>query len=161
MRQRPIVPLPAQDTPQAARLVATLMSVLGYLVPLLEIALVKLEAGLTIAAAGGAGTALLSSTHVVDWTDCGADEWRLVGYGTDGTSSGAVLHYKAGSTILASVTVPQGGADDFAGDWMRLTPAQRAAIAGDRVGQLVAVGTGANITLYAVAVQARTVTRVV
>lgn len=162
MRRAPIMPLPAQDTPATQRLADTLGQGLGFLVPLLVLQLVQSEAGLSQAAAVTPGTALLSTSQTIDWNDTGVDSFRLVGYANDPNSTSAVLRYVVNGVTLASVGVPQAGAASFVGPWTRITQAQRALIAGDQVGTLMAVGNGVNaLTLSSVSLQARTVSRIV
>ena len=161
MRSTPIVPLPQQRTPETVRLADVLGRVLGYLVALLEIPLVGLEAGLSVTGSVG-GVGVLGSSHVIDWNDTGVDEVRLVGYARDAASSSASLEYRVNGEALAAVEVPQGSAAMFAGLWTPLTVAQRQIIANDQTGRLFVVGDGVNAALlYRVALQARTSRRVI
>lgn len=161
MRRTPVVPLPDQGTLDGQRMAAALERALGFVVPVLTVDVVRDEAGLTVASASSPGTAVVSSRHRIDWLDSGADEWRLTGYGRDATSASLVLRYVVNGIVLASVTLPQGAADDFTGAWSRITPAQKQTVADDQVGYVTVVGAGANALLYGVQVQARTVSRVV
>lgn len=160
-RRFPVVTLPTQETDPTKRLREILHRVMGFLSALVCIDLVRDAAGVSVVSASAPGTDIPSSRHTVDWNDAGVDEFRLTGYANDATSAGLVVQYAVNSAILASATVPAGGAADFTGAWTHVTTASRAAIAGDQVGSLKLVGGGASATLYGVQIQARTVNRAI
>ncbi len=156
MRRTPVVPLPADLDPQWA---AMLQRCLGFLHPLAVVPLVLDAAGLATTPAGG-GTAIVASRHVIDWTDTGCDEWRLVGYGVDAAAVAADIAYSVNGVELARADIPQTAAAAFAGPWTRIPASDWATIAGDQTGEAIGYGNGAaTITWYHLVVQGRTVSR--
>lgn len=159
-RRAPVVQLPSAESPELSRLIGALHQSLGFLVSYMELALVRDEAGMSVAPTAG-GTVVVSGTHVVDWNDTGVDEWRLTGWALDAASGGRTIEYRVNGVTLAAATLPQGAAAVFAGAWTRISLADRQTIAGDQTGKLVVVGTGAAIALSSVTLQAHTVSRVI
>lgn len=158
MRRAPITPLPRD----LGLLVGALERSLGFVVPLLSLSLIRLEAGYTVTPAGGAGTILRSTTDTTDWLDTGADEWRLVGWAVDTAAVGITANYVVNGVTLASATIPPTTPGVFTGAWTRLPTADKPTIDGDQTGNVVLIGNAVGATtIKSLVLEARTVSRTV
>ena len=157
MRRGPIVPLPGQVTPETKLLVDALHRSLGFLSSYLELALVREPTSLSAASSAG-GTVVAMTSHLIEWPDIGVDQWRLTAY-AEYTGNAKVAAYVVNGVELARVTL-SAALTLVAGPWTMIGRDDLATIAGDQEGHLVIIGDGTgNTKLYAVTLQARTVSR--
>lgn len=132
----------------------TMESALGRVVPLIDVTLLSVNAGLGVVGAAGAGSLLPAGYTILDLEDAFCDQARLVVYGTNSTSTLRTVLVRDATNAVDLVSVE---IDDSAvvrkSDWAAVTP-----FSGDRVLELRVVGDGAETqTIYSVHLQLRTI----